>query len=61
MNLLYKLIGIIIGGILEGAFSSKPKTPEAPKEDDAETKWRKWRIARDEELEEKRKNKDKGQ
>ena len=57
MNLLYKFIGIIIGGILEGAFSPKQKTPEKPKEDDHETKWRKWRMARDAELEERRKNK----
>ena len=61
MYLLYKVIGIILGGFIEGALAPKSQKREKPKEDDAETKWRKWRIARDEELEERRKNKDKGQ
>ena len=58
---IYKLLALIFCAAFEGILNPTKEQPKAPKEDDAETKWRKWRIARDDELEERRKNKDKGQ
>jgi hypothetical protein len=55
MHLLYKLLGIIFGGVIEQVLGPKKKEPKVKREDDAETKWRKWRIQRDEELEDRRK------
>jgi hypothetical protein len=55
MHLLYKLLGIIFGGVIEQVFGPKKEEPKVKREDDAETKWRKWRIQRDEELEDRRK------
>ncbi|MEI6598197.1 MAG: hypothetical protein WCL22_04065 [bacterium] len=51
MHLLYKLLGILFGGVLEQILGPKKEVPKVKQEDDAETKWRKWRIQRDEELE----------
>ena len=55
MHLLYKLLGIIFGGVIEQVFGPKKEEPKVKRVDDAETKWRKWRIQRDEELEDRRK------
>ena len=55
MHLLYKLLGILFGGVLEQILGPKKEVPKVKQEDDAETKWRKWRIQRDEELETQRK------
>ena len=51
---LYKLLALLICAVLEGGFGSKKTEPKVKKEDDAETKWRRWRIQRDEELETRR-------
>jgi hypothetical protein len=55
MHLLYKLLGIIFGGVIEQVLGPKKEEAKVKQEDDAETKWRKWRIQRDEELETQRK------
>ena len=55
MHLLYKLLGILFGGVIEQVLGPKKEEPKVKREDDAETKWRKWRIQRDEELEDRRK------
>jgi len=55
MHLFYKLLGIIFGGVIEQVLGPKKEEPKVKREDDAETKWRKWRIQRDEELEDRRK------
>lgn len=55
MHLLYKLLGILVGGVLEQILGPKKEVPKVKQEDDAETKWKKWRIQRDEELETQRK------
>lgn len=51
MHFLYKLLGILVGWVLEQILGPKKEEPKVKQEDDAETKWRKWRIQRDEELE----------
>ena len=38
-------------GVIEQVLGPKKEEPKVKREDDAETKWRKWRIQRDEELE----------
>jgi len=55
MHLLYKLLGILFGWVLEHVLGPKKEVPKVKPEDDAETKWIKWRIQRDEELEARRK------
>jgi hypothetical protein len=57
MHLLYKLLGIIFGWVLEQILGPKKQVPKVKPEDDAETKWRKWRIQMDEKLETQRKAK----
>jgi hypothetical protein len=42
-------------GVIEQVLGPKKEEPKVKREDDAETKWRKWRIQRDEELEDRRK------
>jgi hypothetical protein len=59
MHLLYKLLGILIGGVIEQVLGPKKEEPKVKREDDAETKWIKWRIQRDEELEARRKSQNK--
>lgn len=54
MYALYKLLGCLIYLMLEGLLNPKKEEPKK-KEDDAETKWRKWRLQRDEELEARQK------
>jgi hypothetical protein len=55
MHLLYKLLGILFGWVIEQVLGPKKEEPKVKQEDDAETKWIKWRIQRDEELETQRK------
>jgi len=59
MHLLYKLLGILIGGVIEQVLGPKKEEPKVKREDDAETKWIKWRIQRDEELEARQKSQNK--
>jgi len=55
MHLLYKLLGILFGWVIEQVLGPKKEEAKVKQEDDAETKWIKWRIQRDEELEDRRK------
>jgi hypothetical protein len=51
MHFLIKILGGLIEVLFEGIFRFKKEEPKVQKEDDASTKWRKWRFQRDEELE----------
>lgn len=55
MHLLYKLLGILFGWVIEQVLGPKKEEPKVQKEDDAETKWRVWRVQRDEEIEARKK------
>lgn len=55
MHFLYKTLGCLIEVLFEGIFRFKKEEPKVQKEDDAETKWRVWRVQRDEEIEARKK------
>ena len=55
MHFLIKILGGLIELLLGGIAGSKNVELKGQKEDNAETKWIKWRIQRDEELETQRK------
>ena len=55
MHFLIKILGGLIELLFGGIAGSKNVELKGQKEDNAETKWIKWRIQRDEELETQRK------
>ena len=60
MQLFNKLIGFLIGAAFEGLLNPKKNDYETERRkkvepDSADSKWRRWRIERDEELEARRK------
>ena len=51
MHFLIKILGGLMELLFEGIAGSKNVELKGQKEDNAETKWRKWRLQRDEEIE----------
>ena len=51
MHFLIKILGGLIELLFGGIAGSKNVELKGQKEDNAETKWRKWRLQRDEEIE----------